>query len=190
MRKMGLFLGLIAVLVLAEPARAQDAPPQLQIEISDRNPIVMRPFDITVRVYDPDDPSRLMDPPDPDSLIEFREVSGSDYPAVRPAMIRESEGVYTTTISLVREGTWSLVALPELADRGLLRPASIDQLTVQVGTDVARSDADVDPAGTVAVVALIAGGLIIAALAGPSLRRPKGQPPAAPVQHDSWWTGA
>jgi hypothetical protein len=182
MRQIGPFAGLMAVVALALPAWAQAGPPRLVIEVSEQNPAVEQPVDITVRVYDPDEPSRLVDPADPDSLIEIRTVSGSEVPT-RPAMTRQSEGVYTTTFSFFTEGTWKVVALPDLADRSLLPPASTDQLTVQVSNEVSRGDAESDPAGTIALIALIAGGLAVAILAGPWLRRPKGRPPAPPVYH-------
>lgn len=182
-------VSLVAVLALAVSAGAQTAPPRLVIEVSEQNPTVTEPLDITVRIYDPDVPSRLLDPEDPDSLIEIRNVSGSSVP-IRLALTRQSEGVYTTSFSFFDEGTWQVVALPDVVDRTLLPPDSTPQVTVEVSAGVFPGDAagrEAGRAGTIAVIALIAGGVLVTVLAGPWLRRPKGQPPAPPVGHDTWW---
>lgn len=186
MRRIGPVAGLVAVVALALPAWAQDAPPRLVVEVSNKNPVPTEPVDITVRVYDPDEPSLLLDVADPGSLIEIRHASGSEVPT-RPAMSRVRVGVYSTSLAFFSEGTWKVVALPDLADRSRLPPASTPEVTVLVRAGVPEGDGEVDKTGTIALIALIAAGVAVAALAGPRLRRPKGQPPAPPVDHDTWW---
>lgn len=187
MRRIASLAGLIAVLALALPAGAQVEPPRMVIEVSNQNPRVTEPVDFTVRFYDPEEPSRLFDPTDPDSLIEMHKSFEPDAPTVLPALARQSEGIYTLQFYFFGEGTWQVVALPAVADRTLLPPASTDQLTVSVHGEVGSGEDGFDWTGTIVLGVLIAGAVILAVLAGPWLRRPKGQPPAPPVQHDSWW---
>ena len=146
----------------------------------------MDSIDVTVRVYDPDEPSRLVDPIDPDSLIEMRDPSGAYLPT-RSAMTRVDEGTYTTRFDLFHEGTWQLIALPDVSDRTLLPARSTPQVTLEVQSETSPGEDSINRAGTIAFLALIAGGVIIAMLAGPWLRRPKGQPKAEPTGHDTWW---
>jgi hypothetical protein len=179
-------IGLMVVLVLSSPAFAQEAPSRVVIEVSDQNPVVAHQIEVTVRVYDPEEPARLFDPVNPDSLIEFRKVTGAELPGRSP-MYRVSEGVYTTNFAFFHEGPWQIVALPDLTDRSLLPPRSTPQVTLEVRNDVPRDDGSINMVGTIAFLVLIAGGVIIAILAGPWLRRPKGQAPSPPAGHDTWW---
>ena len=79
------------------------------------------------------------------------------------------------------------MALPDVTDRTLLPARSTPQVTIEVRSEASPGEDSINRVGTIAFLALIAGGVIIAMLAGPWLRRPKGQPKAPPSGHDTWW---
>ena len=179
-------VGLLVGVLLATPASAQDDPPGVAIEVSNRNPAVTADVVITVRVFDPDDPSRPIDPTQPDDLIEFRPPD-STKPAIRPVMTHIGEGTYRTEFAFLEEGTWQVVALPDTTDRSLIPPASTLRVTIEVRGETQGSTNSTNGMGTAALLILIAGGVIVMLLAGNWLRRPKGAPKAKPMEHDSWW---
>ena len=166
--------GLIGALLIAPPTSAQEELPRLVVHVSDLNPLEQKSVQITLQIYDPGDELQV----DLGSLIEIRNEAGS---RTRPAMTLITEGLYTTDFSFFNDGAWTVVALPDIVDRSVLATGDTDEITLDVRSEWSPA------VRTIAFLALIAGGAIVAVLAGPWLRRPKDQPKAQPTGHDTWW---
>lgn len=174
MRRIGLIVGLMAALGIAFPALAQQEPSHVEVHVSDRSPAIEEPVQITVHVFSSNgDP---VNSADPNALVEIRTVPVSEEP-ILPVWDRVGEGIYETSLTFNTPGDRILTVLPDSEDQG----------SPLFAFDDIRIDVRNPTAGTIAVLALIGGGVVIAVLAGPWLRRPKGQPKAGPTGHDTWW---
>jgi hypothetical protein len=176
MARIATLAGLLIGVLLTAPASARDDPPNVILEVSNSSPDIRERVSITLEVSDPEDPSAAIEPAYEYLQIEVLDPTGSP---LRLEASRHSEGIYSVDFAFYEEGTWTIKALPDVTDRNLVPEGSIVTVTLEVRQDTGT--------GVIALVALIAGGVIVMLLAGNWLRRPKGAPKAKPIEHDTWW---
>jgi hypothetical protein len=128
----------------AQSASALDTPEVVQVELAAPDgqsfragtDVVYRlesdtPIDMTVRVFDSDDPSVPIDIADSSALIEIRDVSGG-HAALRLANMRHvATGVYATSYNFPTTGEWEIVVQPDVTDRSRLPSDGVDQIRIR-----------------------------------------------------------
>lgn len=147
--------------------------------------------ELTIRVFDSEEPNRPVTVEDSSVLVEVRDATGTN-PPLRFSDLQEGPtGVYTTTHTFREEGEFQVVVQPGIEDRTTLHPESTDQVRVVVGGDTpSATDGASTTVGIVAVILLVflvAALVLVATRKRPGQRYEKKAPGRAEADKDTWW---